>query len=163
MSKQLSESEVTIRALAEDICATVPQLAGYLEQLRSYLLRMRKGVPHKVRHSPKSDEPHLPTTFNSANVELSTHFVYDPGPTSAERNDAPKQIFPTLTQPKPSSLYHILFQLYTFPFALLPEDMGQWVRGRIQWLESKADPIDLERLQMMLQSYTRLKSRDKHI
>lgn len=145
---QIAESEVTIRDLAQEICASVPQLSGYLERLQSYSKSENVDIPN---------EPSESAGKTSTSIPLSTHFLYDPSPFKHQRSNPaaskthqsePALEFPA---PRPESLYHLLYQLHTLStIKLLPPAMRHWMRARIQWMEASADPEDLSQLRAML-------------
>lgn len=169
---QNAASEAQISELAIEIAATVPQLAGYLEQLQH-----PHEITEEVSHVSFADmsslnpdkQPHLSTRIGAATIELSSHFIYDPGPfrenpdltiksteaTSSSPddtdNDASPPGFPPITGPQPASLYHMLYQLYGLrSVTTLSHPLQEWLQERITWMENSANPDDLARLQSML-------------
>jgi hypothetical protein len=114
------------------------------------------------------EQPHLSRRIDAATIELSSHFIYDPGPFKESPdltmkspevvpapddtdNDASPPGFPPITGPQPASLYHMLYQLYGLrSVTTLPYALQEWLQGRISWMEENADPGDLARLQDML-------------
>jgi hypothetical protein len=154
LSNQVAKSEATIINLAQEICASVPQLSGYLEQLQSY---SRKDYP---------DFPGIPSESagkTSTSIPLSTHFLYDPSPFKHQKSNPashPPEIsvtdhdhdFPT---PRPESLCHMLYQLHSLStITFLPTNLHQWMQQRIRWMEASADPVDLPQIRAMLKNRT---------
>lgn len=145
---QIAASEVIIRDLAQEICASVPQLSGYLERLQSYSKSENADIP---------SEPNESAGKTSTSIPLSTHFLYDPSPFKHQRSNPASskmhQSKPALEVPAPrlESLYHLLYQLHTLSaIKLLPPAMRDWMQARIQWMEANADPEDLSQLRAML-------------
>ncbi|KAF2107693.1 hypothetical protein BDV96DRAFT_505808 [Lophiotrema nucula] len=137
-AEQRAISEAIVRSLSRDICASVPQLAGYVEDLESYSERA------SVRSRSESLEP-------------TTHFLYDRGqliqapafllsPIQVKRS--PSKVS---SSPRRANLYNILYMLYALrPVAILPEDMKLWIQQRVEWIEAKTEPDDLALLKGML-------------
>lgn len=154
MPAQMTASKVSIIDLAHEICASVPQLSGYLEQLQSYSMKDDPDFP---------DIPVESTGKTSTSIPLSTHFLYDPDPFEHQKPkpassplDVPvpdrEQEFPP---PRPESLYHMLYQLHTLStITFLPSTLQSWMQQRIRWMEASADPADLPQLRAMLKNRT---------
>ncbi|KAF1943776.1 hypothetical protein EJ02DRAFT_453028 [Clathrospora elynae] len=171
LSTQKSESEAHIVSLAMEIVATVPQLAGYLQDLDAFLPPTGEGEPLRVKSpSPISrlQKHHPAQDIGAITIEMSFHHKFESGtstPSSSlysssstststkNQNDATTQIYPenAMTQFKSPSLYHMLFQLYALRWiSCLPRSMKDWIQGRIVWMEGNADPVDLVSLQEMI-------------
>jgi hypothetical protein len=177
LKAQQANSNAKIESFALEISATIPQLAGYVEQLEyrrqhsEHVLPMRrvKGAPvMKGLEAPQIVK--LPAT---GSIDYSTHFGGAPSPfrrgdtTSKKPSqtslfyadfhdgglnvDAPAQIFPPVGGPQPASVYHMLFQLYPLrSLSILPQSLRDWIHERILWMEQISDPDDLARLQDMM-------------
>lgn len=154
MSKQVAESEATVIDLAQEICASVPQLSGYLEQLQSYSSKDYPDFP---------DIPSESVGKTSTSIPLSTHFLYDPSPFKHQKSNPathPPEIPGTdngheFLTPRPESLYHMLYQLHTLStITFLPTNLHQWMQQRIRWMEASADPADFPQLRAMLKNST---------
>lgn len=160
---QQHQSVYEIRMIAKDILATVPQLTGYTRFLESFLqapttkntgcnTNVIELIPHHKRRSdvhktcsPKDESPstQMPTPESTPSPPSSS------GPESAS-DDAP---YTPIIAPQHSSLYHILFNLYALrSVTCLPKAMKSWIDGRIDWIESTADPQDITRLQEMMRT-----------
>jgi hypothetical protein len=80
--QRMSEAQILEQAM--EISASVPQLAGYLEQLEPHLRASEFVLP--VRFSDRAPNlergelPHFAKRIASAAVEYSSHFVCDPDP-----------------------------------------------------------------------------------
>ncbi|KAF2825578.1 hypothetical protein CC86DRAFT_293941 [Ophiobolus disseminans] len=171
--KEKSEAEIVHFAL--EISATVPQLAGYLEQ-------NPVALPPPTRH------------IFANTVEYKSHLPYDHGPFGetddrdqvqdtkpgqvsvlyAECNDATTKVgvptrsirrldetntsstcvfaaAPLANGPQPASVYHMLFQLYGMrSIPIIPKLLKAWMCERIRWMEYHTEPDDLARLQAMM-------------
>ncbi|KAF1847199.1 uncharacterized protein K460DRAFT_402562 [Cucurbitaria berberidis CBS 394.84] len=170
LSTQRSESEAKIHALTAEMIATVPQLAGYAEQLGSYRIpteQNSRGRDESPSLALRPGKPQPVTNIRGLTVELSTPLAYnlrssqrqaDLKPTaispssSARAHEpqpaAPTQVLPAMYHPHSASLYHLLFQLYALhSIPHLPASMKQWIKGRIAWIEVNLDLQDLARLQ----------------
>jgi hypothetical protein len=175
MDTQQAKSTVNIVNLAVEIAATVPQLAGYLDQLAF-------PEPSELDSSPDFSEAPIDSQLleltvrakNTGTMEYSSHF--GDGPNSFRRgtqnkpsamsvfySDCNDEELHADTQPKPrtdlnswnsaqpASVYHMLFQLYTLrTVSLLPDSLRVWVQGRIKWMENITDVEDLKRLREMI-------------
>jgi hypothetical protein len=174
LKAQRAESEAQIMNFAIEISATVPQLAGYLEQL-SY--HQPTEQIFTVRPSQTSAEVELkkpPQLVKSTGtMEYSAHFGDEPSPfrrgISPSRKpsvmsvfysdcnddevhiDAPVQSSPFVSGSQSASIYHMLFQLYSLrSVSILPAPFTKWLEGRIRWMENISNPEDLARLQNMV-------------
>lgn len=154
LSNQAAKSEATIIDLAQEICASVPQLSGYLEQLQSYSRKDHPNFP---------DIPSESAGKTSTSIPLSTHFLYDPSPFKHQKLNSASQSQETpvtnhdqnVPAPRPESLYHMLYQLHTLAtITFLPANLHQWMQQRIRWMEANADPADLPQLRAMLKNRT---------
>lgn len=160
-----------IETLAIEIAASLPQLAGYIEQLENR--RVAEGI-RPVRAASTTDSAQQPragkiiragpTEYDAQNPSASRKGdeppSLKPGRTSifyAECNDeiktdAPSHIHPPVRGPQPSSVYHMLFQMYSLrPIHSLPRVFQDWIQDRIVWMENISDEEDLVRLQDMMQ------------
>jgi hypothetical protein len=173
---QQAESQAQIELLAIEIAATVPQLAGYHEQLE-HLRLTDEGLPLRPRPwSFKTEAHEIPDAVKvtaSGSMEYDAHFGNDPSPfrkgeaTAARPTraskvdpdnevrelqvDAPTRIFPPVSAAQPASVYHLLFQLYSLStVSVLPAPFKEWIRERITWLEDISNPEDLARLRDMV-------------
>ncbi|KAI1683053.1 hypothetical protein KJE20_07785 [Pyrenophora tritici-repentis] len=108
-------SEALITSQTMEIIASVPQLAGYVQDLEE--------LPSLSRHTAQQN-----SSFEQESGQRSSYS------SSADYN--------------PHSLYHILYQLYIYGSEpCLPQCMKDWIKGRISYMEEKADPLDLSCLQ----------------
>lgn len=175
---QEAESQTQIERLAIEIVATVPQLAGYHEQLE-YRRLSERDLPLRSGTWPfkaESDEVPADASFSAPDsMEYTAFYGNEPSPSrkgeapvvsrsqtsiksdseirevSELQVDAPARIFPPVGAPQPASVYHLLFQLYSLrSVPVLPTPFKTWVRERIAWLESISNPEDLSRLQDMV-------------
>jgi hypothetical protein len=154
MEAQIAESKASVIDLAQEICASVPQLSGYLEQLQSYSSKDDPDFP---------DIPSETAGKTSTSIQISTHFLYDPSPFKQQKWNPPSTPPETpvtnhdhdLPPPRPESLYHVLYQLHTLSTIIfLPTELHQWMQQRIRWIEASADPVELTQLRSMLQNRT---------
>jgi hypothetical protein len=148
-----------IETLAIEIAGSLPQLAGYIEQVENR--RVAEGIlpvraTSKICAGTTGYAAHDPSTSRKGDEAPSLR----PGRTSifyAECNDeiktdAPSHIHPPVRGPQPSSVYHMLFQMYSLrPIHSLPRAFQDWIQDRIVWMESISDEEDLVRLQDMMQ------------
>ncbi|EUC29636.1 hypothetical protein COCCADRAFT_105996 [Bipolaris zeicola 26-R-13] len=115
---QEATSETVIVTLAMEMIASVPQLAGYLEDLETPTTPVIRTVP----------------TPDSTSYELR----YPTQRCAAARTP----------ESNPHSFYHILYQLYIYGAeSCLPQSMRHWIQQRIAWMENKANPVELVSLQ----------------
>jgi hypothetical protein len=149
IAHQQSKSRAIIKDLAGEICASIPQLADYIEQLPSYIERELNDTSDRFEALEyKPGQPMLSLNLTTATVELSTHFIYDPGPF---KKTPPRFKLRGVPQPRPGSLYHAYYQLYHLELIPgLPADMKKWIRGRLGWIEEMGDPEDLELMKALL-------------
>ncbi|KAF1921592.1 hypothetical protein BDU57DRAFT_510489 [Ampelomyces quisqualis] len=173
---QQTGSRAMIETLAIEIAASLPQLAGYLERLESRRIAER-DLPVRVTKMTSTTEPsQLPRVgkvTRSGITKYDTHFSNDPSPfrkcdnTSSLRPDptsifyaehsdktkvdTPAHIHPPVCRPQPSSVYHILFQMYSLrSIDSLPRVFLDWIQDRTVWMENICDEEDLVRLQDMM-------------
>ncbi|ORY19513.1 hypothetical protein BCR34DRAFT_132745 [Clohesyomyces aquaticus] len=134
---RIKKSLAVIKQLAKEICATVPQLAGYLDQLPSYMrYRLGQEKDHENPDVP-NDSPAARSTKKRRIEPMA---------------DLPQAI-PSLPLMQPASLYHILYQLHALlAHEILSEDLRFWIRQRLDWIEGKADPDNLKLLKTMLKT-----------
>jgi hypothetical protein len=141
-ASRLDASEHLVRELAREICATIPQLAGYLDQIQT------------PDPSPAIELPRSSYGLNAASSTLfiSNAVVASGSSTSSYlKPPSPPQAVPSLPIPRPASQYHLLYQLRRLSATpALPEDMKGWIRQRIKWVEGNADEDDLKLLEAML-------------
>lgn len=128
---QLETSLQEIQVLAHDICCTVPQLAGYVGELKQTVLNFP-----------------VQSTFRSKNVYASH--------TSDMSYGAPLKLESAAQRTgRTTSQYHLLFQLRKLARCPhLDTDMHAWIAGRIAWVESLADPSDVNVLSATAMSTT---------
>jgi hypothetical protein len=146
VATQLERSKNQIRYLAAEICATVPQLASYLDQVHT-------STP-TLLSDPYSDDEIAGTTPSSSTSDDNSVTS-----SSKDKRRSPKQ-FTTRDQPyatdaqnapRPSSHYHLMFQLHKLATTPdLPDNMYRWIENRIQWVEGVADQDDKKLLRTML-------------
>ncbi|KAF2678572.1 hypothetical protein K458DRAFT_137136 [Lentithecium fluviatile CBS 122367] len=149
IADQKIESEAIMKRLAAEICASVPQLADYIERLPSYVDRELSDTDNRFtipKHKP--GQPLLSLSLTTATVELSPHFIYDPGPF---RKTSLRPCSEDLPRPRPASLYHIYYQLFSLnAIQSLTADMKEWIQERIYWVEEMGDPDDIGLMKAML-------------
>lgn len=150
---QLQKSQDMMRVLAKEICATVPQLAGYLDQLQVSSQHSKfKPTPMTAVSAAFSRE--LDITFACTpppNNALTDHTVSKRSSLSSSKPLEPPQAVPALPIPRPASLYHLLYQLHMLStVTILPDNLQVWIKERIQWVEGNADPEDLQLLRTMV-------------
>jgi hypothetical protein len=127
ITTQLDISRALICTMAKEICATVPQLAGYLDRLES-LSAHSQGQDDNTSAAPDSQ---IPTKSSSSSKRASPPL--DP---------------PTRPALRPGSRYGLLFQLRKLLSTPgLTDDMQSWIENRIRWIESSTDPEDLRLLE----------------
>lgn len=173
---QQAESQACVELLASEIAASVPQLAGYHEQLERQRLA-EEDLPLRSRPWPfKAEADEVPDdakVTSSGIIGDDVHYSNEPGPfrkgnisdpqlarslnINADNGprelqvDAPTRIFPPVSAAQPASVYHLLFQLYSLhTISLLPASFKEWIQERITWLENISNPEDLARLQDMI-------------
>ncbi|KAF1837809.1 hypothetical protein BDW02DRAFT_98056 [Decorospora gaudefroyi] len=114
---QQKTSDALIISQATEMVASVPQVAGYLEELNVLLSPTRQAGPLQMPTSLPMEEP---------------------------EHRCPPPSEPYLRSP---SLYLILYQLYMLhDISCLPQHMKAWIQGRIVWMEEKVSPLDLQGL-----------------
>ena len=136
ISAQIAISQVAVRSIAKDICASIPQLADYLDrlQLQDFVLEEQCQM----------DTPHQATTTL---IELSPFLVYNSTPFRTRKVNP---VTDGSRVPELDTLYHafwVLKCLSGVPF--LDGDMRVWIEDRISWIEMNAESEDLSRLQAM--------------
>lgn len=115
---QEATSETVIVTLAMEMIASVPQLAGYLEDLETPTTPVIRTVP----------------TPDSTSYEL--------------RYPTQRCATARTPESNPHSFYHILYQLYIYGAeSCLPQSTRHWIQQRIAWMENKANPVELVSLQ----------------
>jgi hypothetical protein len=150
MRDQRTISETVLEDLAAEICASIPQLADYIEQLPSYIDREQNDTEKRFT-VPKyiPGQPLLSLNLTTATVELSVHFIYDPGPFKYTPPPLENRNVPL---PRPGSLYHAYYQLsHLESVQSLPASMKAWIQGRLRWIEKMGDPDDLGSMKALLQ------------
>ncbi|KAF2736693.1 hypothetical protein EJ04DRAFT_575116 [Polyplosphaeria fusca] len=145
LAEQKANSESLVRHMARDICASVPQLAGYLEKLKSYT---KYNI---VRPNPESLEPTPHFLYDRGQLKQAPAFLLSP--VQEKLYFASSHTSAAVSGPRRASLYNILYMLYALrPVSILPTDMLRWVEQRVQWIEGKVDADDLALLKAMLQN-----------
>ncbi|KAH7083584.1 hypothetical protein FB567DRAFT_87865 [Paraphoma chrysanthemicola] len=100
LNRHQTESEARILEQAIEISATVPQLAGYLEQLEPHFNASDHTLPARFSERASNLEPgelpHFAKRVASAAVEYSSHFVYDPNPLPPEASHSGTKRTPSL-------------------------------------------------------------------
>jgi hypothetical protein len=135
LKAQIRQSEAVIKQLAKEICATVPQLADYLDRL-----------PFQAGQSTEQ-YIEVPRQSTTALIELSPFLVYNPGPFKQARATSAAD---GLRLPRPDSIYHIYWHLIFLPkLSMLDSDMKTWIHGRLRWIEAHADAESLSTLREM--------------
>lgn len=172
MRLQRSASESLTILLAEEICATVPQLLSYLDYLNNLVESTEFALPTRTRSSergeglmaPGPSEPTKPAYEDSgSNVSTpSPSTASSPHSTSTQSSYASNKDVPTSYTSKiplftpgaldPASAFHLLLKLHNLILIpWLPFDMKSWILGRISWIEFNSDPYSAARLKDMIQ------------
>jgi hypothetical protein len=173
---QQEHSEAQIEYFSTEIAATVPQLAGYHQQLEhrrlakpSLTLRVTKSPEVQLANLPRRD----PKFASSGDTQYNTQSGDEPSPLGrevpsakkpsqvsvfyADCNDGEPQVDDLVQRsrpvagPEPASVYHMLFQLYTLrSISILSDSFRAWIQSRIIWMENMTNDDDLARLQSMV-------------
>jgi hypothetical protein len=125
LKARLRQSEVTVKELAKEICATVPQLGDYLDRL-----------PFQA---DQSNEQYIevPRQSTTALIGLSPFLIYNPGPFNQARTSSAAD---GLRLPRLDSMYHMYWHLLFLPkLSILDSDMKTWIQGRLRWIEAHAE------------------------
>ncbi|KAF1922848.1 uncharacterized protein M421DRAFT_426471 [Didymella exigua CBS 183.55] len=149
---QRSASESLTIVLAEEICATVPQL-------------LSSPNPSERSMASSSSTHTKPASDNSGpGSNASTPRTCDassPQSTSTTSSDACKNTIPNPNPVKnppftpgaldPASAFHLLLKLHNLTLVpWLPFAMKSWIRDRITWISSNSDPYSAGRLIAMV-------------
>jgi hypothetical protein len=169
-------TKAQIDHLSIEIAATVPQLAGYIDQLEHQRLSKQNPPLHVAKKNLEvqpAKPPRPSRVRNSGSIQYNTYFGDEPSPFRrgvarakkpsqmsvwySECNDgelsvdAPTQVSRPMAGPQPASVYHMLFQLYALrSITTLSKPFRDWIQGRIKWMENITDYDDLARLQEMV-------------
>lgn len=137
MRKKLSQAEATVKRLAEELCATVPQLADYLHLL-----------PFQAENDSNEAYIDVPRQSTTALIELSPFLTYNPGP--FKRTSPSSSTTNEERPPKVEFLYHIYWHLLFLPaIPFLEPHMILWIAGRLRWIHERAEPEALATLHAM--------------
>ncbi|KAF3053836.1 hypothetical protein E8E11_010684 [Didymella keratinophila] len=170
---QRSASESLTIVLAEEICATVPQLLSYADYLNQFVDSTEFALPTRSR-SPDQSERSMassssnhtkPASENSGSgsnastpqtVDASSPQSTSTSSSYASNQDASKTYtakIPLFTPGTldPASAFHLLLKLHNLILVpWLPFAMKSWIRGRISWIEANSDPYSARRLGAMI-------------
>lgn len=157
--------------LAEEICATVPQLLSYSGYLNQFVNSTelapgpRARSPDQSEHSSASS-PSAPTkpAFENSESNVSTPKTPDassPQSTSTNSSYASSKDTPPAYTAKiplftpgaldPASAFHLLIKLHNLLLVpWLPYSMKSWIHGRISWIGTNSDPYSAGRLEAMI-------------
>jgi hypothetical protein len=176
LQTQQEHSEAQIEYFSTEIAATVPQLAGYHQQLE-YRRLANPSLTVRVAKTPEVQPANLPRRdpkfASSGDMRHNTQSGDEPSPLRrevppakkpsqvsvfyADCNDEEPQVNTPVQRsrpgagPEPASVYHMLFQLYTLrSISILSDSFRAWIQGRITWMESMTNDDDLARLQSMV-------------
>jgi hypothetical protein len=164
---QIEHSEAQIRYFSIEIAATVPQLAGYHQQLEhrrlanpSLTVRVTKGSGMQPANLPRCDPKIAISGDEPSPLGKGIPPAKKPSEVSvfyADCNDGELQINTPASKtrpgagPEPASIYHMLFQLYTLrSISSLSNSFRAWIQGRITWMENMTNDEDLTLLQNMV-------------
>lgn len=137
---QLELSKKEVNVIATEVCATVPQLAGYLDQLRL-------SSPSYLNHQ-YSENDIAGTTAKSSTLDVGS---LHPSPRSSTTPDPSHSTLPKRPGPR-RYYYHLLYQLRKLAATPdLREDICRWLENRTQWIESMTDQDDKALLKTMLE------------
>ncbi|KAF2011397.1 hypothetical protein BU24DRAFT_495587 [Aaosphaeria arxii CBS 175.79] len=156
MATQLEASENIVRSLARDICATVPQLAGYIDDLRGSSCTPENKLGTELAGTTSSERAAAGSAVSISGPQILTELARSapPIPTSPRSTDENKRQSSSsvLLNPKPASQCQLLYQLCTLSqISLLPIHLRHWVNDRIEYVKSKAEPEDLQLLEQALE------------
>lgn len=166
---QRSASESTTIILAEEICATVPQLLSYSDYLGYVVDSTGFKIPERTRSPDRrtgsmassSSEPTRPV-FDDSSSGVSTpepSMASSPRSTASEsscssskdKNESTKIPRFAPGNLDPASAFHLLLKLHNLVLVpWLPFSMKNWIQGRIQWIEKNSDPYSAARLKDMV-------------
>lgn len=136
IADHLSTAEATVRRVASDICASIPQLADYLDVL-------------DLQHCVFDTSCHMNTPHQAITTlpELSPFLLYDPVP--VESDEVPPRAEGS-RKPKPETLYHAFWALSSLlEISFLEEELKDWMQGRLHWIEANSLPCVLNKLRSM--------------
>ncbi|KAH6642053.1 hypothetical protein C7974DRAFT_384740 [Boeremia exigua] len=164
---QRSASESVTIVLAEEICATIPQLLTYSDYLHQFVESTDITLPTRPRSRNRSDatmtsgfsEPtdsaHEDSSSNvsspspsnaSSPHSTSTHSSYSSSKDTSRTYTAKVPLF-TPGALDPASAFHLLLKLHNLlVIPWLPFSMQSWVQGRISWIETNSDPYSAGRM-----------------
>ncbi|KAH7113735.1 hypothetical protein B0J11DRAFT_138971 [Dendryphion nanum] len=139
---QIEESKHTVYTLAREICATVPQLAGYLDKI------MATNLPSGRRSEAKLQSNIRPSNTARAEINPSiTPFNLTGYETMDISFPTRTEAHPSLSDPNPPSMCQLLYQLHTLTStSILPTQMKRWLHNRIEIVEKDTDPEDIQLL-----------------
>src|SRR5690242_14127664 len=166
---QRSASESVTLLLAEEICATIPQLLSYSDYLTQFVESTEFTLPTRTR-SPNhgegsvasgSSERTKPASEGSSSNVSSPSAASSPRSTSTHSSYASNKDLPGNHTAKiplfipgaldPASAFHLLLKLHSLTLVpWLPYTMKSWIRGRISWIEANTDPYSAGRLKEMV-------------
>lgn len=159
--------------LAEEICATVPQLLSYADYLNQFVETTKFALPTRSR-SPNQSERSMassssnhtkPASDNSGSgsnastpktVDASSPQSSSTSSSYASNKDASKTYtakIPLFTPGTldPASAFHLLLKLHNLTLVpWLPFAMKSWIQGRISWISANSDPYSAGRLSAMI-------------
>lgn len=155
--------------LAEEVCATLPQLLSYSDYLTQFVESTEFTLPTRTR-SPNqgegsvasgSSEPTKPASEGSSSNVSSPSAASSPHSTSTQSSYASNKETHTDYTAKiplftpgaldPASAFHLLLKLHNLTLVpWLPYSMKSWIRSRISWIETNSDPYSAGQLQDMV-------------
>jgi hypothetical protein len=167
---QRSASESLTILLAEEVCATVPQLLSYSDYLDQFVNFTESNLPIRIEHPDYNRRPTIPgrSEHSKESVEYFGSDVStrkdSTSPSSisgqshsspASDESAPKEIpteLPTFTPGvlDLASAFRLLMGLYDLRrIPWLPLTMKSWICDRISWIEHNSDSDSAGRLKRM--------------
>lgn len=157
---QRSASESTTIMLAEEICATVPQLLSYSDHLKQFQEPIDHTLPPK-RDSAASGFTYITTEPSSSSISTSSASPASTTDSTPAHSSSPSEnptykpptppIPPLVPNPDPASAFHLLLKLHDLALIpWLPTSMVSWIQHRIAWIEANSDAYSIGRLKEMV-------------
>lgn len=160
--------------LAEEICATVPQLLSYADYLNQFVESTEFTLPTRSRSPNHQSERSMasnpsnhtkpasessgsgssastPKTIDASSPQsTSTNSSYASNKDTSKTYTAKIPLF-TPGALDPASAFHLLLKLHNLTLVpWLPFAMKTWIQGRISWIEANSDPHSAGRLKAMI-------------
>lgn len=146
--------------LAEEICATVPQLLSYSDHLKQFQEPTDYTLQLK-RDSAASGFTYLTTEPSSSSISTSSASPASTTDSTPAQSSSPSEnptykpptppIPPLVPNPDPASAFHLLLKLHDLALIpWLPTSMVSWIQHRIAWIEANSDAYRIGRLKEMV-------------